>query len=205
MKRDKVSYTQIIRAAFFVTALFFLFTCSKKAAQPSAAAAGSVNAQNSAADDSLAEAFSEAGLAFVREKIPFPDFTLPALTGDSQSLGDLKGKVVFLNFWATWCGPCRLEMPSMETLYNSYRERGLEILAVNCGERQSEVLTFMNENKLSFPVVLDSDGKVSITYGVQALPTSYLIDREGMIKSLVVGSINWDTPEIRAVLEMLLN
>jgi len=174
-----------------LTALFILCSCTAKA-------------QSSASAEGLASTFAEAGLPLYKEKISIRDFSLPALTGENVSLSALKGKVVFLNFWATWCGPCRAEMPSMEALYQSYKEQGLEILAVNCGEAGPGVLAFMNNNKLSFPVLLDSDGKVSQTYGVQAIPSSFIINREGNIISRVVGSLDWDTPKIRAVFEKLL-
>ena len=192
MKRNVFSSILSLRAVLFITALFLLCSCSAKA-------------QSSASADSRVKAFSEAGLPLYKEKISIRDFSLPTLTGENQSLSALKGKVVFLNFWATWCGPCRAEMPSMETLYKEYREKGLEIIAVNCGENRAAVLAFMNNNNLSFPAVLDSDGKVSGVYGVQAIPTSFLIDREGNIVSRIVGSISWDTPKIRAAFETLLN
>jgi len=171
--------------------VFLLCSCTAKA-------------QNNPPEEALARAFSEAGLPLLKEKVSIRDFSLPTLTGENQSLGDLKGKVVFLNFWATWCGPCRAEMPSMEALHNSYREKGLEILAVNSGENQAQVLAFMTGNQLSFPVALDVDGKVSQAYGIQAIPTSFLIDREGKIIARLVGSLDWDTPKIRTALEMLL-
>ena len=188
-----------------VAAVFLLCFCAKREPQHQAPAADSATVQESWPGESLINAFAKTGLSLLREKIFIRDFSLPTLTGETQSLSSLKGKVVFLNFWATWCGPCRAEMPSMESLYNSYKEKGLEILAVNCSEGQRDVLAFMNSNKLSFPALLDSDGKVSAMYGIQAIPTTYLIDRENKIIGRIVGSIDWDTPEIRAVLDLLLN
>jgi thiol-disulfide isomerase/thioredoxin len=160
----------------------------------------------------MAGAFSDAGLSLLSQKVTPRDFSLPLLTSAAvpetlwkvQSLGALKGKVVFLNFWATWCGPCRAEMPSMEAIYLKYKDRGLEILAVNSGERSPEVLTFMADYGLTFPTVLDRDGAISRAYGIQAIPTSYLIDREGNMILRMVGSIDWDTPQIHAALEILL-
>ena len=170
--------------------------------------AGSVRAQDAFPPDTV-KAFADAGLPLLKQKVAPRDFSLPLAVpgtiGKLQTLNDLKGKVVFLNFWATWCGPCRAEMPSMEALHNSYREKGLEILAVNSGENQAQVLAFMTGNQLSFPVALDMDGKVSMAYGIQAIPTSFLIDREGKIIARLVGSLDWDTPKIRAAMEMLLN
>ena len=143
---------------------------------------------------------------------PHGNFTLPTLLpaspgagGNLQSLSSLKGKVVFLNFWATWCGPCRSEMPSIEVLYNDYKDRGFEVLAVNSGEKESEVLAFMKASKLTFPAALDEDGRVSRNYGIQAIPSTFLIDREGKIILRMIGSIDWNTPKFRAALEKLLD
>jgi len=192
MRKSKFSFIRNPGAVFFAAVFFLVSSCSAKA-------------QDSSTGDSLAKAFSEAGLSLLKEKVPIRDFSLPTLTGDTQRLSDLKGKVVFLNFWATWCGPCRAEMPSIDVLYKQYREKGMEVLAVNSGELQSAVHAFIYNNYLSFPVALDSDGKVSGTYGIQAIPTTFLIDREGKIIARIVGSINWDTPKIHTALEMLLN
>ena len=158
-----------------------------------------------ASTSDLADVFSEANLPFYKSKISPREFSLPSLAGETQNLGALRGKVVFLNFWATWCGPCRLEMPSMEALYKQNREKGLEIIAINCGEGRQEVQAFMKENGLSFPALLDEDGKVSSSYGIQAIPTSYIIDRNGNIVSRLVGSINWNTAKIQTAIEALLN
>jgi thiol-disulfide isomerase/thioredoxin len=159
----------------------------------------------------LVKVFSEAGLSLLKVKVSPREFSLPLALPESsgqaeksQSLAALKGKVVFLNFWATWCGPCRAEMPSMEALYKQYKEKGLEILAVNCRENPADVTAFMKDNGLSFPAALDVDGRVSDAYSVQAIPTTFLLDREGKIIMRLVGSLNWDTPKIRAALEQLL-
>jgi len=190
MKKPIIYFLGIYRAILLSASVFIIFSCSAKA--------------QDIGENPLAKVFAEAGLSYLNQKVSPRDFTLPTLSGDTQTLSALKGKVVFLNFWATWCGPCRVEMPSMEALHNLYAEKGLEILAVNSGEKQPEVLAFMQNNNLSFPAVLDSDGKVSTSYGVQAIPTTFLIDREGKIVVRLVGSINWDTPKIHAALEMLL-
>ena len=165
-------------------------------------------AQETSGSD-LSRAFSEAGLPLLKEPVSIRDFSLPRASQEENaepfSLSGLKGKVVFLNFWASWCGPCREEMPSMEALYNQYRDKGLEIIAVNIQESNEQVLAFMKTNGLSFPAALDSDGKVSATYGIQAIPASFIIDREGKIIARKVGSINWNTPKVRAAMERVLN
>ena len=177
----------------FVTSFFLLCSCPARA--------------QDAFPKETVKAFSDAGLRLLSQKVSPRDFSLPVVsppgTGENLSISALKGKVVFLNFWATWCGPCRSEMPSMESLYNLYKEKGLEILAVNNGEEQEQVLAFLRNNGLSFTAVLDADSKVSASYGIQAIPTSFLIDREGKIIARIVGSLNWDTPKIRNAIEQL--
>ena len=132
------------------------------------------------------------------------DFTLPLLNGENVSLSSYKGKVVLLNFWATWCPPCRDEMPSMETLYQRFKDEGLEMLAVNLRENSSTVQQFIQSNKYTFPVMLDSAGRIGGIYGVRAIPTTYIIDREGKIAGQLVGSIHWDTPQVIAAFDALL-
>ena len=170
---------------------------------------GSVQAQDSLQPDTV-RAFARTPLRLLDQKVAPQDFSLPLALPPAPprmgnlSLSSLKGKVVFLNFWATWCGPCRDEMPSMEALYGSFKNKGLEILAVNLRESPKAALDFMRNNRLSFPTVLDTDGRVSGAYGIQAIPTSFLIDRDGQIIAKLVGSIDWDTPEIYAAFESLL-
>ncbi|MDR1374449.1 MAG: TlpA family protein disulfide reductase [Treponema sp.] len=151
----------------------------------------------------VSRAFVRAGLPVLRRPPAAPDFSLPLIDGTNIRLTELKGKVVFLNFWATWCGPCRAEMPSMEVLYRRYRDQGLEILAINVQEDRETAAAFMDRFRLSFPAALDNGG-VSRRYGIAAFPTTYIIDREGLIISRIVGSIDWDTPEIAAAFTTLL-
>jgi thiol-disulfide isomerase/thioredoxin len=153
----------------------------------------------------VSRAFEEAGLPVLRRPVASVDFSLPLVGKTSLALRDLRGKVVFLNFWATWCGPCRAEMPSMEALYRRFKDEGFEMVAVNCGESETAAASFVEQYRLSFPAALDPSGQVSGVYGIQALPTTYIIDRDGNILSRVVGSLNWNTPELFAAFEALLN
>ena len=136
---------------------------------------------------------------------PPQDFTLPFLNGESASLSSFKGKVVLLNFWATWCPPCRAEMPSMETLYQRFNSRGFEILAVNLRETPAVVRQFIQNGGYTFPIMMDRDGRTGAIYGIEAIPTSFIIDRQGKIIGRLVGSIHWDTPQVIAAFEALLN
>jgi len=163
----------------------------------------------------IARLFFGARIQVVNPQTSPQDFTLKLLNNDaskeasaseeaSASLSSYKGKVVILNFWATWCPPCRAEMPSMETLYQRFNSQGLEILAVNIKEDANHVRQFIQNNKYTFPVMLDSDAKASGLYGINAIPTSFIINRDGKIIGKVTGSIHWDTPQVIAAFEALL-
>ena len=174
-------------------------------------AAGSMVLIKAAADDSMPDngispaviaAFKKAGLPVSSKGLAPIDFTVTLLGGDTLKLSDLKGKTVFLNFWATWCPPCRMEMPSMEALYQQLKGREFEILAVNIMESTETVSAFMNESSLSFIAALDS-GSISAKYGIRAIPTSYIIDKRGLIISKVTGAIDWNKPDIITALKLL--
>ena len=124
-----------------------------------------------------------------REGFSAPDFTLELLGGGQTTLSNLRGQVVLVNFWATWCPPCRAEMPAIEKVYRSFKPLGLEVLAVNLTDQDSEaaVTSFIQELGLTFPIPLDRDGSVSARYTLRGLPSSFFIDRQGMIRSVVVG------------------
>ncbi len=115
-----------------------------------------------------------------------PDFTLKTLSGKVVSLSDYRGKVVLVNFWASWCPPCREEMPLFKRVYEKYKKKGFEILAVSTDSSVDPVKKFVKEHGISFTVLMD-DGKVSSTYGIQGLPTSFLIDRDGRILKVRLG------------------
>ncbi len=123
-------------------------------------------------------------------KIKAIDFKLKDLDGKEMSLSDLKGKKVFLNFWATWCPPCKEEMPAMEQLYQETKDSDLVIVAIDIGESLSTVKSFVDSNEYNFKVLLDTDQSVAAQYNISAIPTSYFIDEEGNIISKNVGAMN---------------
>ncbi len=133
---------------------------------------------------------------------PAPDFTLQSADGSTVRLADLKGKPVFINFWATWCGPCREEMPAMQELYEQYRDQGLVILAVDMEEDVRLVRRWIDQGGYTFTFVLDSDGEQVKRYNVNASPTSYFVGRDGVIRDLKLGALSRD--EMRAKVEKLL-
>ena len=120
------------------------------------------------------------------------DFKLKDLNGKELSLSDLKGKKVFLNFWATWCPPCKAEMPEIEKLYQETKNSNLVIVAVEIGEPLSTVKPFIDSNKYNFRVLIDPDQSVAAKYNITSIPTSYFIDVNGNIVSKSIGGMNID-------------
>jgi thiol-disulfide isomerase/thioredoxin len=118
-----------------------------------------------------------------------PELRLPLAGGGEVDLAEYRGKVVLLNFWATWCAPCRTEMPAIEQAYQQHRERGFEVLAVDIQERDEDVLEFLREVGVSFPSAIDSVGESVRRYRAIALPTTILIDREGVIRDIRLGPL----------------
>jgi peroxiredoxin len=117
-----------------------------------------------------------------------PDFRLQNLNGQTVSLEDLLGKAILLNFWATWCGPCRGEMPYLEEIYQDWSDDELILLTVNYGESASQAKNFLQSNNLTLPVLLDSRKVVAEQYYITAIPTTFFIDKDGIIQDKVVGS-----------------
>jgi peroxiredoxin len=126
------------------------------------------------------------------------------LGGETLKLKAQRGKPVMVNFWATWCAPCREEMPAMERLYLKHRERGFVLLAVSVDSDASLVKPFLEKLKLTFPVTLDAKMDLANSYGVRALPASFLIDRNGYLTALALGPRAWDNRAAHALVEGML-
>ena len=118
---------------------------------------------------------------------PAPDFTLKSNSGKNIKLSELRGQVVMINFWASWCGPCRQEMPLLDQLYQRYQPMGFTLLGVNVEEDSSAADKILKEIPVSFPVLYDNKSKVSESYQVQAMPSTFLIDRDGKLRYLHKG------------------
>ena len=134
-----------------------------------------------------------------------PDFSLKTVAGDTVSLSDYRGQVVLLNFWATWCPPCKAEMPSMETVHRMLKDQGLVLLAVNTEPNGARVVpAFLKENPYTFPILLDDRGAVQELYGVYKFPETFIIRKDGTIDDRVIGAIDWAHPEAVEYFKTLL-
>lgn len=203
------------RGLFWASAiglLALLAACSGQAAQnPDTSVAPNPSGTTTTAIGAIPAADVQAPIIAALQLIPLPgkpafiDFTLDDLEGRKTSLSDFRGKVVLLNFWATWCPPCKAEMPGMEKLYQTFKDNpDFVMLAVDSQEEASVVRKFIADNQYHFKVLLDSDGQVNARYSVQAIPTTYLIDRQGRVIAGKAGAHDWATPEVAQAIRDLL-
>ncbi|MEW6406731.1 MAG: TlpA disulfide reductase family protein, partial [Chloroflexota bacterium] len=118
-----------------------------------------------------------------------PDFTLQTPLGETYTLSELRGQAVLINLWATWCPPCRAEMPAIEKVYQEYKDQGLVVLAINASYQDDplQIVPFAEEHHLTFPILLDETGAVASLYQLRALPSSFFVDRQGTIREVVIG------------------
>ncbi|MCU7918420.1 MAG: TlpA family protein disulfide reductase [Candidatus Thiodiazotropha sp. (ex Epidulcina cf. delphinae)] len=134
------------------------------------------------------------GLRTYADPKPAVDFYLPDLAGRIHQLSDYKGKAYLFSFWATWCVPCVKEMPPLERAAKILQQDGIAVLTVNTGETQQEVERFLDRVAIDLPILLDPDAKAMDAWRVLALPTSYIVNRDGTIAARVVGGLAWDDP-----------
>lgn len=147
----------------------------------------------------------EANLFKPQEGYLAPRFSLRNLKGNLEGLDDHSGKVIFVNFWATWCVPCVKEMPSFESLYRRYRSQGLTLLAVSLDKGDSsKVQDFADKHKLSFPILLDTEGVAEKLYPSFSIPFTYVIDKQGRVVARVDGAKDWESSETFEAVEHLL-
>jgi len=150
--------------------------------------------------------FEKAGVVELKEGQQAPGFTLLTLDGGRASLADHRDKLVVLNFWATWCQPCTVEMPSLEALWRRYRDRGLIVVGVcvDRGAPKALLEPYVRNLKLTFPILLDPDSKTSDRWRITALPATFLVRPGGEVAGVAMGAREWNSDEMRALVERLL-
>ena len=155
--------------------------------------------------EAVESAFREAGIPYMENRRDAADFTLSVLTGEEASLESFKGSVVILYFWTTWCPSCIAGMPALQVLNDRFKNQGLTVLAVNIQESIETVESFIKSNNYKFTIMLDNESRVAYRYGINAIPTTYILDRQGRIVSSYLGGKNWENTKNIAALEALLN
>lgn len=147
----------------------------------------------------------QGGVSGPVEQKPAPGLTVTALNGTYLNLADLKGKVVMLNFWATWCPPCREEIPAMMKLNSAMAGKPFQMVAVSIDEGGKPAIeAFFRESGYSLPAYLDPDNKGARTYGITGVPETFIIDKNGILVKKVIGPLAWDSPDVTAFLEGLI-
>ena len=151
----------------------------------------------------LDDAFRELDLIRPSRQKMADDFTVTMVDGSSFRLSEHRGKTVLLNFWATWCPPCREEMPALERLYRQHKDRGLVLVAISIDADPKIVPPYVKGSKLTFPIALDPKAEIANKYGVRALPSSFVVDRQGTMAGLALGPRVWDNAASHALVEAL--
>jgi peroxiredoxin len=158
-----------------------------------------------ALDPTAERLFREMSIMSIPHIAPPRDFNLLDLNGKAVSLSDFKGKIVFLNFWTTWCPECRYEMPSMQNLHTYFKDKDFAMVAINMNEPAAVVKRYFRDHKLTFTALLDSINELGAPFGIRGIPTTYIIDREGGIIGKAFGSRRWDSKKSIALFEHLIN
>jgi len=135
--------------------------------------------------------FSQLGISKPSSEIDALDFSVPSLNGKKATLGEFRGKVVFLNFWATWCGPCRAEVQDIQTLYQALKNEPFAVMAVDLREDEKTIKKFMKKNSIDFPIYLDKSGEIAAMYAVTGIPITYIINPQGKIVGRAIGPRPW--------------
>jgi thiol-disulfide isomerase/thioredoxin len=150
-----------------------------------------------------ADTMEKLGFYVFPSPVDVGDFTVEALKGGNAKLSQSKGKIVLLNFWATWCPPCRAEMPSIEALSKAMRGKAFSIIAVSVSEEKPTVEKFIAEQKYSYPIFLDRSGQLGTAFNASSIPTTYIVDKAGKVIAGMQGSREYDGPEVIALFNEL--
>ncbi|MGP1444164.1 TlpA family protein disulfide reductase [Treponema sp.] len=151
----------------------------------------------------VSERLASLGFYIYEEPIDLPLTSVAKLEGGSMNADAFKGKITLLNFWATWCPPCRAEMPSIERLYAQTKNSAFQIVAVNVGERQAQVASFIEKNKYTFPIYLDESQQLSSIFAARGIPSTYIVDKNGKVIAARIGAMEYDQQELIKVFKEL--
>ena len=186
---SRPSYLFLVALVFSGFAAFYLF-----------------DAESLARADSrdLDQLFGDMGVIKISQALPV-EIKLKDLNGQPVSLSDFRGKIVFLNFWTTWCFDCRIEMPHMEKLHQQFKNKDFAMVAVNLQEPVAQVKQFFKDYKLTFTALLDSDGEVGAHFRITAIPTTFILNKQGIIIGKVTGPRKWEDKKAFALFEHLTN
>ncbi len=152
---------------------------------------------------SLTSGWAAQSMKELTDKKPAPEFTLKDMDGKTHQLSDYRGKTVIINFWATWCPPCRAELPSMNRAWKKVKDDNIEILAINVGEDEDTIFSFLGDNPIDFTVLLDETGDMIKTWPVRGLPTTFVLDSEGRLAYQAIGGREWDSDSLLEKVRML--
>ncbi len=186
---SRPSYLFFITLLFSGLAAFYLFEAESLAKADS---------------QELDQLFGDMGVIKMVQALPV-EIRLKDLNGQQVSLSDFRGKIIFLNFWATWCYACRIEMPDMEKLHQKFKNKDFAMVTINLQESVSQVKQFFKDFKLTFTALLDSDGAVGAHFMITAIPTTFILDKEGIIIGKVMGPREWDSKAAIALFENLMD
>lgn len=188
----------IAKTAAFVTLLSLsvnLWAAGQHDGQPTA---------ESATHDSIEGLMRSIGISYITNEIQAASFVVEDLTGAEFDLADFGGQFVFLNFWATWCPPCREEMPSMQVLHDELAADGFTVVALNREETNATVQSFVDEFGYTYPILLDRTGEVATNYAVRGMPTTYFIGPDGRILGRLIGIRHWDDEQTLATMRRIV-
>jgi peroxiredoxin len=148
--------------------------------------------------------FSKIGIDPIKGDKKVPDFSLRDLNGNKVEMKQFKGKIILVNFWTTWCGPCKEEMPGLELLHQQFKEKNFVLLSISVDfERLERVQEFINKHHYAFPVLLDPQGETLDLFGVKGVPTTFLIDKTGRMIGKATGRRDWKKPEVFSLINLL--
>jgi DsbE subfamily thiol:disulfide oxidoreductase len=134
-----------------------------------------------------------------------PEFSLSDPSGRTYTLAELKGSVVFINFWATWCPPCIEEMPSLQNLYNGFKDnKEFRMVTILYKDDYEKAMAYMKQNNYALPVLIDREGKAAKAYGVTGVPETYIVDKQGILRQKVIGPADWNSTEADSLIANLL-